>query len=118
MPGGVPLVEPPSLASVDAFPDLEDLDAAMAAGRGGYRRFGNPSVHRLEEALVALDKALALAPDSPSALFDKAQTLEALGRGPEAGQCYARFVSVAPAHQAEKQFLARQKALEFGADPA
>jgi len=54
-PGGVPLVEPPSLASVDAFPDLEDLDAAMAAGRGGYRRFGNPSVHRLEEALVALE---------------------------------------------------------------
>ena len=55
VPGGVPLVEPPSLASVDAFPDLDDLDAAMAAGRGGYRRFGNPSVHRLEEALVALE---------------------------------------------------------------
>ncbi len=27
----------------------------MAAGRGGYRRFGNPSVGRLEEALVALE---------------------------------------------------------------
>jgi len=25
---------------------------------------------------------------------------------------------VAPAHEAEKQFLARQKALEFGANPA
>jgi cystathionine beta-lyase/cystathionine gamma-synthase len=54
-PGGAPLVEPPSLASVDAFPDLADLDRAMAAGQGGYRRYGNPSVHRLEEALAALE---------------------------------------------------------------
>ncbi len=55
MPGGVPLVEPPSLASVHAFVDLDDLDSAMAAGHGGYRRFGNPSVRRLEEALSALE---------------------------------------------------------------
>jgi len=55
VPGGVPAVEPPSLASVDAFVDLDDLDAAMAAGRGGYRRYGNASVHRLEEALEALE---------------------------------------------------------------
>jgi cystathionine beta-lyase/cystathionine gamma-synthase len=54
-PGGAPLVEPPSLASVDTFVDLADLDVAMAAGRGGYRRFGNPSVSRLEEALAALE---------------------------------------------------------------
>ena len=31
-PGGVPLVEPPSLASVDAFADLDDLDAAYWVG--------------------------------------------------------------------------------------
>jgi cystathionine beta-lyase/cystathionine gamma-synthase len=48
-------VEPPSLASVDAFPDLDDLDRAMATGQSGYRRFGNPSVHRLEEAIAALE---------------------------------------------------------------
>jgi len=54
-PGGVPLVEAPSLASVDSFPDLADLDRVMAAGRSGYRRYGNPSVHRLEEALVGLE---------------------------------------------------------------
>ncbi len=56
-PGGSPLVEPPSLASVDAFIDLADLDRAMGAGQSGYRRFGNPSVHRLEEALAALEGA-------------------------------------------------------------
>jgi len=54
-PGGAPLVEPPALASVDAFPDLADLDRVMAGGATGYRRFGNPSVHRLEEALTALE---------------------------------------------------------------
>ena len=54
-PGGAPLVEPPSLASVDAFPDLADLDRAMAEAASGYRRYGNPSVHRLEEALAALE---------------------------------------------------------------
>jgi tetratricopeptide (TPR) repeat protein len=73
---------------------------------------------RLGEALACLDKAVALAPHLPSAWFNKAQVLEALGRGPEAGQCYAKFVSVAPAYQAEKQFLARQKVLELGANPA
>ena len=61
---------------------------------------------------------MALAPNSPSAWFNKAQVLEALGRGPEAGDCYAKFVELAPAHQAEKQFLARRKALEFGASLA
>ncbi len=54
-PGGAPLVEPPSLASVDAFPDLADLDRTMAVAASGYRRYGNPSVHRLEEALTALE---------------------------------------------------------------
>ena len=72
---------------------------------------------RLDEALACLDKALALAPNMTSAWFNKAQVLEALGRGPEAGECYAKFVSLAPAHLAEKQFLARQKALEFGVTP-
>jgi len=55
VPGGAPLVEPPSLASVDAFTDLDELGRAMAAGRGGYRRFGTPIAHRLEEALAALE---------------------------------------------------------------
>ncbi len=54
-PGGAPLVEPPALAAVDAFASLGDLEAAMAGGRGGYRRLGNPSVGRLQEALGALE---------------------------------------------------------------
>lgn len=54
-PGGGPLVEAPALAAVHAFPDLADLDAAMAAGQGGYRRHGNASVHALEAALAALE---------------------------------------------------------------
>ena len=55
-PGGAPLVEPPALAAVAAFPDLSDLDAAMSEGVGGYRRcHGNPSVHGLEEAMAALE---------------------------------------------------------------
>ncbi|MGO8685874.1 MAG: trans-sulfuration enzyme family protein [Candidatus Dormibacteria bacterium] len=53
--GGAPLVEPPSLASVDSFAGLDDLDHAMAAGRSGYRRYGTPIVHRLEAALAALE---------------------------------------------------------------
>ncbi len=54
-PGGGPLVEPPAVAAVHAFPDLADLDAAMATGQGGYRRYGNASVRGLEAALAALE---------------------------------------------------------------
>ncbi len=54
-PGGAPLVEPPALAAVAAFPNLADLDAALSGGVGGYRRYGNPSVHGLEEAMAALE---------------------------------------------------------------
>jgi len=55
LPGGSPLVEPPALASVHAFPDLADLDRVMAGAASGYRRYGNPSVHRLEQTLTALE---------------------------------------------------------------
>lgn len=48
-------MDPPSLAAVDAFADLDDLEAAMAGGRGGYRRLGNPSAERLQQALAALE---------------------------------------------------------------
>jgi cystathionine gamma-synthase len=48
---------------VHAFAELADLDAAMAAGQGGYRRYGNASVRGLEEALAALEgSGLAAAP--------------------------------------------------------
>ena len=69
----------------------------------------------LEDALVCLQQAVDSDESLPSAWFNQAQVLEALGRGAESGRCYARFVPLAPAHQAEKQFQARQKALELGA---
>lgn len=54
-PGGTPLVEAISLAAVDSYPDVADLDGVMSTGRRGYRRFGNPSVDRLQEAMSALE---------------------------------------------------------------
>ena len=48
-------MEPPSLGFVDSFASLDDLDRTMAVAASGYRRYGNPSVHRLEEALTALE---------------------------------------------------------------
>jgi tetratricopeptide (TPR) repeat protein len=75
-------------------------------------------LNRLDDALVCLDKAVTLAPELASAWHNKAQVLDALSRGPEAGQCYAKFVALAPAHMAEKQFMARQRALELGVELA
>ncbi len=54
-PGGADLVSSPTLASVRAFADLDELDAAMEAGPQPYRRDGNETVSLLESTLATLE---------------------------------------------------------------
>jgi cystathionine gamma-synthase len=54
-PEGVPLVPPIGTASVYAYPDLGSVDAAMAADRRVYRRYGSEAVVLLEQALATLE---------------------------------------------------------------
>jgi len=115
VPGGAPLVEPPSLASVDSFVDLADLDRAMAAGHGGYRRFGTPIVHRLEAALSALEGHGLLEPpvcrvtaSGQSALLLALSTL--------VGPARRRVVLLRPCYGGSESLLAGPLAA-FGVEP-
>jgi len=52
---GADLVAPPSLASVRAYADLDELDTGME-GRDAYRRYGPESVRLLESAIASLEQ--------------------------------------------------------------
>jgi tetratricopeptide (TPR) repeat protein/ADP-heptose:LPS heptosyltransferase len=69
------------------------------------------SLGREEEAIAWFDKALALLPDSPTILTNKAQAISQFRRFDEAAAIYSRLRTIAPGHAMAEWNLALLKLL-------
>ena len=63
--------------------------------------------HQFAQALVAIDQALRLYPDSSSAWYDRGDILDELGRYVEACEAYERSIQITPNFYPAKSNLER-----------
>ena len=87
---------------------LESLNRAVESpaerrqGAGFARR--QPGLSgRLQEALLDVDEALKIAPESPHANYNRAAVLADLRRSEEAASAYDRVLALVPEHEADRR---------------